>query len=286
MISAVLIVRDEAPVLGACLDSLAGIDEIVVCDTGSTDATVRIAEAHGAKVAHFTWVDDFAAARNFAKAHASGDWILSIDADEALMAGNPDPLDAIRAAISPDLDGILVDLWNGAGERCRVPRVFRRCLHWQGIVHEVVSPARVAPVAATIRYGRSPAHDADPGRGLRLCAKAAQVEGTPRAWYYLGRELWYAARHVEAVAAFDRCLLLSMWKPERADAYLLRARCLWQLQRGDEARDACLAALNLNANFAEAARLMADMSWPENAGQWRALAAAASNAGVLFVRNP
>lgn len=84
-ISACLIVRNEEEKLGRCLASLLGaVDEIVVIDTGSTDRTVEIAKKYGAKVGHFTWIDDFAAARNAAIAMAKGDWILSIDADEWL----------------------------------------------------------------------------------------------------------------------------------------------------------------------------------------------------------
>ncbi len=56
--------------------------EQIVVDTGSTDRTVEIAEEMGAKVYHFTWVDDFSAAKNFALEQASGDWIAFLDADE------------------------------------------------------------------------------------------------------------------------------------------------------------------------------------------------------------
>lgn len=83
LLSAVLIVRDEEPRLADCLASLAGIaDEIVVVDTGSTDASVEIACAHGAQVLHHPWAGSFAESRNVGLAQARGAWILSIDADE------------------------------------------------------------------------------------------------------------------------------------------------------------------------------------------------------------
>lgn len=56
--------------------------EQIVVDTGSTDRTVEIAEEMGAKVYHFTWIDDFSAAKNYAIEQASGDWIAFLDADE------------------------------------------------------------------------------------------------------------------------------------------------------------------------------------------------------------
>ena len=49
-LSAVLIVKNEEVMLPQCLKSIQGIDEIIVCDTGSTDATIPIAQKHGAKV--------------------------------------------------------------------------------------------------------------------------------------------------------------------------------------------------------------------------------------------
>jgi len=78
-ISAALIVKDEEPHIGACLRSIAGIvDEVVVVNTGSRDRSREIAVAHGARVIDYQWPDDFAAARNHAIDHASGDWIPSL----------------------------------------------------------------------------------------------------------------------------------------------------------------------------------------------------------------
>ncbi len=56
--------------------------EQIVVDTGSDDNTVKIAEELGAKVYHFSWIDDFSAAKNFAIEKAKGDWIAFLDADE------------------------------------------------------------------------------------------------------------------------------------------------------------------------------------------------------------
>lgn len=82
-LSIAMIVCNESRCLARCLQSVREFaDEIVVTDTGSTDDTVRIAREFGATVSHFKWIDDFAAARNFALDRCSGDWIFSIDADE------------------------------------------------------------------------------------------------------------------------------------------------------------------------------------------------------------
>lgn len=84
-ISLCMIVKNESDLLGTCLESAKGVvDEIIVVDTGSTDHTKDIALSFGAKVYDFPWVHDFSAARNFAKEHATSQWIIQLDADEYL----------------------------------------------------------------------------------------------------------------------------------------------------------------------------------------------------------
>jgi len=85
-LSLCMIVKDEEEMLPGCLEAAREtVDEIVVVDTGSTDRTVEIAEAFGAKVVSFPWNGSFADARNVSLAHATGDWIVYLDADEHLF---------------------------------------------------------------------------------------------------------------------------------------------------------------------------------------------------------
>ena len=87
MLSLSMVVRNEESRLGACLASVKGfVDEIVLVDTGSTDATVAIAETAGARIEHLPWPGDFAPARNAALNLITGDWVLVLDADEQLRA--------------------------------------------------------------------------------------------------------------------------------------------------------------------------------------------------------
>ena len=82
-ISACYITKNEENNLARSLSRLRGqVDEIVVVDTGSTDATIKIALNYGATVYQYEWRDDFSAARNFALTKAKGDWIIFLDADE------------------------------------------------------------------------------------------------------------------------------------------------------------------------------------------------------------
>ena len=86
-ISLCIIVRNEENTIGCCLDSVKGIpDEIVIVDTGSTDRTKEIVEKYADRIFDFTWIDDFAAARNLAFSQATMDYILWLDADDMLAA--------------------------------------------------------------------------------------------------------------------------------------------------------------------------------------------------------
>jgi glycosyltransferase involved in cell wall biosynthesis len=84
-LSAVIITRNEASNIVDCLDSLSLCDEVVVVDCGSDDETVALAEGRGARVIHHPW-SGFGPQKNVALSHATGDWVLSIDADERVSA--------------------------------------------------------------------------------------------------------------------------------------------------------------------------------------------------------
>lgn len=154
-VSLCMIVRNEERLLPECLESVRGIvDEIVIVDTGSRDCTMAIARAHGAILAHHSWNNNFADARNVALANSSGDWILLLDADERLAPGAGDViLEAIR---QDNLDCGLLPLHNALrfdasqaeilsgkyrkNEPFALPRLFRRTedLRWRGAIHEGV----------------------------------------------------------------------------------------------------------------------------------------------------
>jgi hypothetical protein len=112
-LSAVLITRNAAAQLPACLAALAFCDEIVVVDSGSDDATRAIAQAHGARVIEQAWLG-FGPQKQFAVGQARNDWVLCIDADERVS-------DELRAAIIAEL----------AAPRCHAYR-FPRCNRFMG----------------------------------------------------------------------------------------------------------------------------------------------------------
>ena len=107
MYSVVILTLNEEVALPACLASLAGCDDIVVLDSGSTDRTAELSRAAGARVVTRPF-DDFAGQRNFAQREIKfrHPWVFHLDADERMTP----ELDAEcrRAAARSDLDGFRV----------------------------------------------------------------------------------------------------------------------------------------------------------------------------------
>lgn len=84
-VSVVFIVKDEADRLGPALASVSWAEEVLVADTGSTDATRELARAAGARVESIPW-EGYVASRNRALGLATHDWVLVLDADERVSA--------------------------------------------------------------------------------------------------------------------------------------------------------------------------------------------------------
>jgi GT2 family glycosyltransferase/tetratricopeptide (TPR) repeat protein/SAM-dependent methyltransferase len=152
-VSGCLIVRDNAGTIRACLGSLRPwVDELVVVDTGSKDDTPKIAEALGARVFHFQWIDDFAAARNESVRHALGEWIFWMDSDDVIDETNGRGLrDLVRGKHSDKVFGYVMRVHcpgsgpDGANDMTVVDHVklFRNRpnLRFEHRIHEQIIPA-------------------------------------------------------------------------------------------------------------------------------------------------
>lgn len=287
-IGASLIVKNEEVMLSQCLESLKGFDEIVIVDTGSTDKTIEIAKKYTDKVyTDFTWCDSFCKARNHALSKNTADWIYMLDADEHLIS----PVEKVREwAEKGEKNGWLtidVQVEHGERDRFYFPRLFKRdpSVYWCGDIHNHLSLRQFNVSDIRHHYDYSPAHKNDPDRALRILKKT--VTENPkcvREKFYLAREYWYRQMYIEALAWYNEYLRVAYFGAEIVEAWLCKAKCLWYLNRGDEAREACAKCISLNSNFKEAILFLAEMSGPGNKKRWAEFAKTASNEGLLFIR--
>ena len=219
LLSAALIVRDEQEMLPRCLDSLRDVvDEIVVVDTGSTDRTVEIARAAGARVHHAAWRDDFGWARNEALRRCRGRWVLVVDADEEVVVTDPAAFRRhLRAAA---VDAFLVRIHNlqdrsGSVSVTHDPiRLLRRDrFTFEGRIHErpvATGPGRPTAAASDHLQIRHHGYVADVvtargkiERNLRLATAAWEADRTPAARLEVARILSTTDRHDETLVHLD-----------------------------------------------------------------------------------
>jgi glycosyltransferase involved in cell wall biosynthesis len=145
-LSVVLITRNAASLLDACLESVAFADEIVVVDSASTDATADIAARRGARVLSREWMG-FGRQKQYAVEQAAHDWVLCLDADERV---SPELAASIRRALAAPAAPVyrmarcnrFLGRWlrHGEGYPDWSPRLFNRLeARWsEDLVHEKV----------------------------------------------------------------------------------------------------------------------------------------------------
>src|SRR5690625_2320332 len=155
-LSVIIITKNEADNIAACLDSVAFADEFIVVDSGSTDDTREIARQKGALVTRTDDWPGFGPQKNRALALATGEWVLSIDADERVTPELASEIQTIIKQNSPTAVGYnIARLSNFCGRWIRhsgwwpdyVLRLFKRdsTRFSDDIVHEsVLPPASVA----------------------------------------------------------------------------------------------------------------------------------------------
>lgn len=240
-----LITRDEERFISACLKSIQSVaDQIVVLDTGSTDRTVQIAQELGAEVHHFTWRNDFSAARNAALEHARGDWILSLDADEELVAST---CDSLKTALSdPDVIAYRIPLADVGKEKegfHYVPRLFRNApgVHFRGRIHEhafgsletlqtELGMRNILGKAQLLHHGYTDQVVKDRGkvkRNLRLLESA--LEETPddiSLWMSYGLDLVRSGQLDAGLESYNKAFQLMSRRPTEATPPELRERLM------------------------------------------------------------
>jgi glycosyltransferase involved in cell wall biosynthesis len=250
-VSAVILTKNEERHIERCMCSVAFADEIVVVDSGSTDATVEIARRCGARVVEQEWLG-YSAQRNAGAAAATHDWVLWVDADEvvsgplarsveAALRAPMDPLDGYVVERRNDFLGVLLPNEARARKRRGFVRMYhRRHSHYEPrqLVHEEVRvPGRLRPLDGLLLHWRGQTFlsiarvfvgyaelesEALEREGRR--ASWLSILGRPFArfvWVYLLKGYWRVG---------TRGLMYAMLK---ANSELLREGRLWERQNLD-----------------------------------------------------
>ena len=212
-VALVMIARNEAArIVRALASATSCVDELFVLDTGSKDATVALARSAGARVAHFDWCDDFAAARNAALELADADWNVIVDADEWIAEAGIELLQLRHTA--PNFVGTLrVDSQFDSPIGTSIApswlsRVLPRGVRYEGRVHEQPKHSlpvkRLETVLAHDGY-RADALKAKAGRNADLLARAlAQAPDDAYLHYQIGKDHDVYERYADACAHFNR----------------------------------------------------------------------------------
>ena len=261
-VSLCMIVKNEEDVLKRCLESAAGlVDEIIIVDTGSTDRTREIAEQFTDRVYDFTWIDDFAAARNYAFSLAEKDYCMWLDADDVILEKDRAAFQALKEGLDPAVCVVMAKYNTGFDENGNVTfSYFRERLiknhagmRWEGAVHEAVTPVGQV-VYSEFAVTHRKLHPSDPDRNLRIYEKQLErgVELAPRQQFYYGRELYYHQRYEEAVQVFEQFLEGNRgWVENNIDACCHCAYCYERLKRPEQAFQALLRSFAYDRPRAE-----------------------------------
>lgn len=212
-LSGIVITRNEADRIGPCLRTLREVcREIIVLDSGSTDATVELARAAGARVEHQDWLG-FGPQKNAAIARATQPWLLLLDADEWLLEGSADALRALFVS--------------GRIEEADVWRVQRHNRFLGGRLRRPERMPRL--VRPDFRFLPMRVHEKPDLTSKRVRDSAVAIgHDTARSWEdHLRKQdryaqLWAQQRHAEG----KRCGSLAAWTHVAAywlKSYVLRA---------------------------------------------------------------
>ncbi|MEW6517300.1 MAG: tetratricopeptide repeat protein [candidate division FCPU426 bacterium] len=246
-----MIVRNEEKMLPGCLRSIRpAVDEIIVVDTGSTDRTRELARQEGARVIEHPWQDDFAEARNVSIANARSDYILWLDADDRVDAGEMEKIRKLKKQLSPGKDQaffMMVEDESIGNERIHFTqlRLFPNLpqARFESRVHEQIEAnltkagVKLATLPITVRHTGN--HDLEDlqrkaGRNLAIIEdELARHPDDPVMHFHAGRSLSVLEREAEAVthlqSAMEHTPLVNDDHSIYLEAGLLLGRCFNEL---------------------------------------------------------
>lgn len=256
-LSVVMIVRDEGENLKALAPQLGFADEVILVDTDPDAPSwkfgydFRIGKAGEPIEYHFPWVNDFAAARNFANSKATGDYILWLDADDRI---SPESAALIRKGMDNPSERVLrktvvfdLKLENTIdgkphGETVYQPRIFPNLpeIRWEGKVHESIVPAihrlklsRVPCADIKILHTGYDTEDMRITKANRNMGILRTMPDTPQKYWDMGNAYASCGQFEEAYGLYR--LALDRWEKHldkgfRDHLAYLAGKCLYDLR--------------------------------------------------------
>jgi len=244
-ISLCMIVRNEENTIARCLNSVKGIpDEIVIIDTGSIDRTKEIVGKYTDQIFDFVWIDDFAAARNFAFSKATKDYILWLDADDVLAASDREQFLSLKKTLDPLLNIVNMpyllsfDQFGKVTFSLRRNRLVKRSknFRWIGPVHEYLEVyGDVLNSDICVTHKDMCKDDSDRNLKIyenRLCKGE---EFSPRDLFYYANELCDHQLNNRAIEAYHKFLKTGQgWVEDNLSACGKLADCYQNLGEKDK----------------------------------------------------
>ena len=253
-ISLCMIVRDEEEVLGRCLDSVRKlVDEIIIVDTGSRDRTKEVAAAYTDQIYDFVWIDDFAAARNYAFEKGRMSYLMWLDADDLIPAEEAGKFMEMKERIS-DKDVIMMPYITAFDENGKASFFYYRerivkndaGFLFRGKVHEVIQPSgKIYYSDIPVEHRKLRVKEGGGERNLRIYEKMEKSGEyfDSRALYYYGRELMFHEKYEKGAEILNRFLARpDGWKENKIDAARQLAVCYYGMGEEQKALHSLLCA--------------------------------------------
>lgn len=267
-----IIVKNDKEGIIRCLKSCEHIfDEIVVIDTGSTDGTIDALEKYQRDcdcdkfvIGHFDWIDDFAAARNYALSKCTSDWVMWLDSDDVLK--KPGCIRSLFEQFCKEYDAILMP-YHYASDANGKPfinltreRIIKRELaHWIYPIHECMEmkfPRMFTTYGddyAVTHMRSEQAFLKDRGRNLAILEKNFdKFPNDHRCIYYYGNELRDAGKLEKAVEMYESLDKINGFLEEKYLAHVSSAICYMQLKNSGKAIEHANKAISLCPQYYDA----------------------------------
>jgi glycosyltransferase involved in cell wall biosynthesis len=230
-----MIVKNEEDTIAGCLDSVKGlVDEIIIVDTGSTDRTKEIVSQYTERIIDFKWINDFAAARNFAFSHAKMDYIFWLDADDTVLEDDRKKFLSLKETLDPSTDSVSMhynlafDDHGNVISSLRRNRLVKRQnkFQWHGAVHEFLEVwGNILHSEIAVTHNRIH-HDSD--RNLRIYENRFKrgEQFSPRDLFYFANELFEHQQVKRAIKFYKKFLATnSGWEEDYISACGRLADC-------------------------------------------------------------